>query len=67
METNNHNQKILFIKDVEKMIGRTRFTLRRWWSDGKFPQPIKLNGTALAWHSVTIENWIGKNMNICVD
>lgn len=52
------SQKILFIPDLEKMIGRNRVTLRRWWLTGKFPRPVKLNGTTLAWHSDEIEGWI---------
>lgn len=51
-------QKILFIPDLERMIGRNRVTLRRWWLTGKFPRPVKLNGTTLAWHSDEINKWI---------
>ena len=51
-------QKLLFIQDVEQIIGRNRLTLRRWWSAGKFPTPVKLNGTALAWRAQTIDEWI---------
>ncbi|HFK5879045.1 TPA: helix-turn-helix transcriptional regulator [Legionella pneumophila] len=51
-------QKLLFIKDVEQIIGRNRLTLRRWWSAGKFPKPTKLNGTSLAWQTDVIEKWI---------
>lgn len=56
-------QQLLFINDLEKIIGRNRLTLRRWWHAGKFPIPTKLNGTALAWHVSTIEQWISQNMN----
>lgn len=56
------SQKVLFITDLEKIIGRNRLTLRRWWMEGKFPAPVKLNGTTLAWHAETINNWI--NLNI---
>lgn len=52
------SQQIFFITDLEKIIGRNRLTLRRWWLDGKFPAPIKLNGTTLAWHANTIYEWI---------
>jgi predicted DNA-binding transcriptional regulator AlpA len=51
-------RKLLFIQDVEQIIGRNRLTLRRWWSVGKFPKPTKLNGTALAWQTEVIEQWI---------
>lgn len=52
------SQKVLFVPDLEKMIGRNRVTLRRWWLTGKFPRPVKLNGTTLAWHSDEIDEWI---------
>jgi len=57
-------QQILFITDLEKLIGRNRLTLRRWWMDGKFPAPIKLHGTTLAWHTQTVNDWIEENMNV---
>lgn len=56
------SQKVLFIPDLEKMIGRNRVTLRRWWLTGKFPQPVKLNGTTLAWHSDEIDSWINQTV-----
>lgn len=56
------SQKVLFIPDIEKMIGRNRVTLRRWWMTGQFPRPVKLNGTTLAWHSDEIEEWIQKTI-----
>ena len=56
------SQQIFFITDLEKIIGRNRLTLRRWWADGKFPRPVKLNGTTLAWHSNVIHDWIDKNV-----
>ena len=52
------SQQVFFITDLEKIIGRNRLTLRRWWTDGKFPKPVKLNGTTLAWHSNDINDWI---------
>lgn len=56
-------QQVLFITDLEKLIGRNRLTLRRWWMSGKFPAPIKLNGTTLAWHRETISHWIEQSLN----
>lgn len=58
MDLQDIQQKVLFVPDLEKMIGRNRVTLRRWWLTGKFPRPVKLNGTTLAWHSDAIEEWI---------
>lgn len=56
------SQKVLFIPDLEKMIDRNRVTLRRWWLTDKFPRPVKLNGTTLAWHSDGIEQWIDQTI-----
>lgn len=56
------SQKVLFIPDLERIIGRNRVTLRRWWLTGKFPKPVKLNGTTLAWHSDEIEQWIDQTI-----
>lgn len=55
-------QQIFYITDLEKILGRNRLTIRRWWLEGKFPVPIKLNGTNLAWHTNTINEWISQNM-----
>ncbi|MFA6302110.1 MAG: AlpA family phage regulatory protein [Legionella sp.] len=55
-------QRVLFITDLEKILGRNRLTLRRWWMEGKFPRPVKLNGTTLVWHSETINQWIQQNI-----
>jgi prophage regulatory protein len=55
-------QRVLFITDLEKILGRNRLTLRRWWTDGKFPKPVKLNGTTLVWDTETVNHWI--NLNI---
>ncbi|VEG89603.1 helix-turn-helix transcriptional regulator [Legionella spiritensis] len=54
-------QQLLFIKDVEKITGCNRMTLRRWWIAGNFPKPVKLNGSVLAWHYDIIEQWINDN------
>lgn len=56
------SQQVLFITDLEKIIGRNRLTLRRWWLEGKFPKPVKLNGSTLVWHADTINKWIEQNI-----
>ena len=58
------SQQVLFITDLEKIIGRNRLTLRRWWEDGKFPRPVKLNGTTWVWHADGINEWIQQNVKI---
>jgi prophage regulatory protein len=59
----NNLARILFITDVEEIIGRDRLTLRRWWVKGFFPKPVKLNGTTLAWSAKVIDAWINENLS----
>lgn len=56
------SQRLLFIKDVEQIIGRNRLTLRRWWGKSKFPKPIKLNGSVLVWRTDVIDQWINDSL-----
>ena len=60
-------QKLLYIQDVEQIIGRSRLTLRRWWMAGHFPIPTKLNSSVLAWRTESIERWIDQNLNRCTE
>jgi len=62
MREHQFKQQILFIRDVEEIIGRNRLTLRRWWVTGKFPKPVKLNNSVLSWHYDVIEQWIHQNL-----
>ena len=62
MQNTEFKQQILFISDLEQILGRDRLTIRRWWLIGKFPRPVKLNGTTLAWHIESIEQWIHNNI-----
>ncbi|OGV36464.1 MAG: hypothetical protein A3E88_01790 [Legionellales bacterium RIFCSPHIGHO2_12_FULL_35_11] len=55
-------QQIFFITDLEKILGRNRLIIRRWWLEDKFPKPVKLNGTTLAWRARTIHEWISDSM-----
>ena len=56
------SQQVYFITDLERIIGRNRLTLRRWWLAGKFPKPVKLNERTLAWSADVIHEWIRQNL-----
>ena len=62
MQHTEFKQRVLFIKDVEQIVGRNRLTLRRWWSSGKFPKPVKLNNSTLSWDRTVIDQWINQKM-----
>jgi prophage regulatory protein len=53
--------KVYFIKDAEKIVGRNRLTLRRWWRKCHFPKPTLINNR-LAWRADVIDQWINKNL-----
>ena len=54
--------KMSKIAHAEEMTGFHRSTLRRWWEEGKFPAPHKLNGTTLVWSKEIINQWIEENL-----
>ena len=54
--------RLLYIREVEQIINKSRATLRRWWMNGKFPKPTLLNGFTLAWRTEVIEEWMDNNM-----
>lgn len=54
-------QKLYFIKDAERLIGRNRLTLRRWWKKKIFPEPILISNR-LAWHAETVNEWINNHI-----
>ena len=62
--TRHPAQQILFMPDVEKLVGRNRLTIRRWWMEGKFPTPVKLNSRTLAWRAQIINEWINQNIGV---
>jgi prophage regulatory protein len=57
-------QQVLFINDIEAIIGKDRLTLRRWWQDGRFPKPVKLHNRNLVWHKETIDEWIDDHIKL---
>lgn len=55
-------QQLLHIRDIERITGFTRCTLRKKWLKKTFPEPIKLSGGNLIWHVETIKEWIKENI-----
>jgi len=64
MQDTEFKQQVLFLKDVEQIIGRDRLTLRRWWLTGKFPRPVKIHDSVLSWHYAVIEDWINQTLKV---
>ena len=47
---------VIGISPTEKLAGKPRKTLRRWWEKNKFPKPTKFNGR-LYWRTSAILKW----------
>ncbi len=57
-------RRFYYIKDVEKIIGCNRQSLRRWWEKGIFPIPKKhFENGRLYWPIEAIDEWI-KNKEV---
>ena len=57
----SNQQQIYFIRDAERLIGRNRQTLRRWWEQDLFPKP-QLIKSRLAWSASALHEWINQNV-----
>lgn len=53
-------QQLLSIKTICKNLNRDRRTLHVWVRDGKFPQPLRLNGRCIGWKEETYNEWLSK-------
>ncbi|OLQ77608.1 transcriptional regulator [Photobacterium proteolyticum] len=52
--------KLLSITDVCKLINKDRRTLWVWVREGKFPQPLKMNGRTIGWKTETYTQWLSE-------
>jgi predicted DNA-binding transcriptional regulator AlpA len=55
-------QEIYFMRDVVKLTGIAKFTLRSWWEKGEFPKPALIGGL-LCWRVKDINNWLDEKFN----
>lgn len=52
------NNQLLSITQVCSLINRDRRSLWRWVTEGRFPQPLRLNGRTLGWRQETYQEWL---------
>lgn len=54
------NRNALISNDeMEKLVGRDRKTIWRWWSKEKsFPAPLQVNGRAIGFRSSDYQAWL---------
>ena len=53
-------RRLLYMKDIEQLTGKHPIKLRRWWKQGKFPEPTK--HSVLVWRADVVEQWINENI-----
>ncbi|MEZ9589898.1 helix-turn-helix transcriptional regulator [Vibrio breoganii] len=49
------SSKLLTYSDLEQRYNRNYRTIWTWVKEGKFPQPVKLNGRTLGWKPELVE------------
>jgi prophage regulatory protein len=50
--------RLIRLKEVQHRVGLGRSTIYRWMAEGKFPEPVRLGGHAVAWVQHDIDEWI---------
>ena len=53
-----NNLKVIRTKDLLEQLNISRISLWRWSKEGKFPQPLKVNGRAFGYRVQDVENWL---------
>ena len=56
-------KRLLTIREVQLIAGKSRSTLYRWISQGIFPKPCKIGPNSIAWPEEAIEQWRESNIN----
>ena len=57
------NKQIIFIKTVCEMTGLHKQSIWRYWKNGKFPVPRKIESRN-AWYLHEIEQWQAEKMEV---
>lgn len=57
-------QKLISIKQMTDFLNRDRRTLWAWVRDGKFPEPIKMNGRTVGWPESVYQQWLSEQMEV---
>ena len=55
--------RLIRLKEVQHRVGLGRSTIYRWVAEGKFPKPVQLGSSTVAWSEGEIERWIHERLN----
>jgi len=51
-------EQLLKLDRVLEMVGFGQATVRRWVAEGRFPQPVRVQGRAVRWVRSEVLQWI---------
>ncbi len=54
--------RLIRIKEVQHRVGLGRSTIYRWMAEGKFPKPVQLGGSTVAWSEGEVDRWISSRL-----
>lgn len=54
--------RLLTIKQVQEIIGKSRSTINRWVNQKSFPAPVKIGPNSIAWSTDAVSNWINEKL-----
>jgi prophage regulatory protein len=55
--------RLIRLKEVQHRVGLGRSTIYRWMAEGKFPKPVQLGGSTVAWSEREVDRWIANRLS----
>lgn len=55
--------RLIRLKEVQHRVGLGRSTIYRWMAEGRFPKPVQLGGSTVAWAEGEVDRWIADRVN----
>lgn len=55
--------RLIRLKEVQHRVGLGRSTIYRWMAEGKFPKPVQLGGSTVAWSEGDVDRWIANRLS----
>lgn len=55
--------RLIRLKEVQHRVGLGRSTIYRWMAEGKFPKPVQLGGSTVAWSEGEVDRWIADRLS----
>jgi len=55
--------RLIRLKEVQYRVGLGRSTIYRWMAADKFPKPVQLGSSTVAWSEDEVDRWIADRVN----